>query len=85
MFGHFSTLSTAQKMKSSIKDFFSICDQIRRKLRIWSHLLKKPLIENFIFCAVMHERLTPHSQIQLFLKTFQITHHLLKILCLEMA
>ena len=24
----------------------------RRKLRIWSHLLKKPLIKNFIFCAV---------------------------------
>ena len=32
---------TAQKMKFSIKDFFSKCDQIRRKLRIWSHLLKK--------------------------------------------
>ena len=28
---------TAQKMKFSIKDFFSKCDQIRRKLRIWSH------------------------------------------------
>ena len=23
-----------------------------RKLRIWSHLLKKPLMENFIFCTV---------------------------------
>ena len=33
---------TAQKMKFSIKDFSSTCDQIRRKLRIWSHLLKKP-------------------------------------------
>ena len=43
---------TAQKMKFSIKDFFSKCDQIRRKLRIWSHLLKKSLIENFIFCTV---------------------------------
>ena len=43
---------TAQKMKFSIKDFFSKCDQIRRKLRIWSHLLKKSLMENFIFCAV---------------------------------
>ena len=28
-------------MKSSIKDFFSKCEQIRRKLRIWSYLLKK--------------------------------------------
>ena len=39
-------------MKFSIKDLFSECDQIRRKLRIWSHLLKKSLMENFIFCAV---------------------------------
>ena len=37
------------KMKISIKDFFSKCDQIRSFLRIWSHLLKKSLIENFIF------------------------------------
>ena len=36
-------------MKFSIKDFFSKYDQIRRKLRIWSHLLKKSLMENFIF------------------------------------
>ena len=44
---------TAQKLKFSIKDFFSKCDRIRRKLRIWSHLLKKSLMENFIFCAVI--------------------------------
>ena len=31
-----------------MNNFFSKCDQIRRKLRIWSHLLKKPLMENFI-------------------------------------
>ena len=41
-------------MKFSIKDFFSKCDQIRKKLRIWSHLLKKSLMENFIFCAVIY-------------------------------
>ena len=41
-------------MKFSIKDFFSKCDKIRKKLRIWSHLLKKSLMENFIFCAVMY-------------------------------
>ena len=35
-------------MKFYIKDFFSNYGQIRRKLRIWSHLLKKSLIENFI-------------------------------------
>ena len=43
----------AQKMKVSIKDFSSKCDQIRSFLRIWSHLLKKSLTENFIFlCCV---------------------------------
>ena len=43
---------TAQKMNFSTMDFFSECDQIRSKLRIWSYLLKKSLIEDFIFCAV---------------------------------
>ena len=43
---------TAQKIKFFIKDFFSKCDQIRRKLWIWSHLLNKFLMENFIFWAV---------------------------------
>ena len=46
------SLSTAQKMKFSMKDFFSKCDQICRKLRIWSYLLKKSLMKNFISCAV---------------------------------
>ena len=40
------------KMKFCIKDFFSKCDQIHSFLQIWSRLLKKPLIENFIFCAI---------------------------------
>ena len=40
---------TAQKMKFSIKDFFSKCDQIRSFLGIWSNLLKKSLMENLIF------------------------------------
>ena len=40
-------------MKFCIKEFFGKCDQIRRKLRIWSHLLKKPLMENVIFCEVL--------------------------------
>ena len=51
-------------MKFSIKDFFSKCDQIRRKLRIYSHLLKKSLIENFIFCVVTHEKTEFHNWIQ---------------------
>ena len=36
---------TAQKMKFSIKDFSIF-------LRIWSQLLQKPSLENFIFCTV---------------------------------
>ena len=43
---------TAQKMKFSIKDFLSKYDQIRSFQHIWSHLLKKSLMENFIFCVV---------------------------------
>ena len=43
---------TAQKMKFPIKDLFSKCDQIRRKLPVWSHLLNKSLMENFIFYVV---------------------------------
>ena len=37
------------------KYFFSKCDQIGRKQRIWSHLLKKYLMENLIFCAVFKD------------------------------
>ena len=50
VFTFLSTLPvTAQKIKFSIKDFFSKYDQIRSLLRIWSHLLKRSLMENFIF------------------------------------
>ena len=42
-------------MKFSIKDFFSKCDQIRKKLPIWSHLPKKSLMENFIFRIVWNK------------------------------
>ena len=45
-------LLTAQTMKFAFKNFFRKCDQIRSFLRIWSHLLKKFQMENFIFCAV---------------------------------
>ena len=41
-----------QKMKFSIKGFFSKCDQIHSFLRIWSHLLKKSAMKNFNFRAV---------------------------------
>ena len=40
--------STAKKMKFSIKNFFSKCDQVRRNLWIF--------MENFIFCTVQYFR-----------------------------
>ena len=46
-------------MKFSIIGLFSKCDQIRRKLRIWSHSMKKSLMENFIFCAMQFKTNAP--------------------------
>ena len=40
-------------MKFSIKDSFNRYDQICSFLWIWSHLFKKSLMENFIFCATI--------------------------------
>ena len=51
-------LITSQKMKFSIKDFFSKCDEIRSFLQIWLNLLKKSLMENFIFCEVYYRRIS---------------------------
>ena len=46
-----------QKMKFSIQDFFSNCDQIRSKLRIWSHLLKKSLVlsKSLVHCKMVQK------------------------------
>ena len=47
---------TAQQMKFSIKNFFRKCDQIRSILQIWSHSLKKFLMEKFITeCPAGHK------------------------------
>ena len=35
--------------QTTLKDFISKCDQVPSFQRIWSHLLKKSLMENFIF------------------------------------
>ena len=50
----FVYVSTAQKMKFSIKELFSIFNQIGSFLRIWSHLLKKSLMEKFICCVMLY-------------------------------
>ena len=57
--------NTAQKMKFFIKDLLSKCYQIRKKLRIWSHLLKKSLMENFIFCAVKKQHVASSLELSL--------------------
>ena len=43
-----------KKTKVSNKYFFSKYDQIHRKLRTCSYLLKKYLMGNFVFCAVQY-------------------------------
>ena len=51
----YSQVTLHTKKKFSIKDFLSKCDQIHKwshHLRIWSHLLKKSLMENFISFAL---------------------------------
>ena len=47
-------IDTAQKIKFSIKNLFSKCNQIRSFLGIWSHLLKKSLMESFVFCVMWY-------------------------------
>ena len=44
---------TAQKNDAFITDFFSKCDQMYGQLRIWSHLMKKAVKENFIFSVLV--------------------------------
>ena len=86
--------STGQKMKFLFKSFFSKCDQIRKKLWIWSNLLNKFLMENFNFFAV---KVSPcsfpmqklfsfiekirHLVIFNFHKTKFVTFHYKKMLC----
>ena len=47
-----SGIYAVQKMTFPIQYFFSKCYQIGSFMRIWSYILKKSLMENFIFCAV---------------------------------
>ena len=46
-----TAMHDAQKAKFSLKDLYSKFGQIRS--RIWSYLLKKSLMKNFSFCAVL--------------------------------
>ena len=42
-------------------DFFSKCNHI---LQIGSHLLKKSLMENFVFCAVVNKENQKQSELK---------------------
>ena len=57
---------TVQKIKFPIKNFFSSFQ------RIWSHLLKKSLMDNLIFCAVSPIQFLPRHlrSLQVDIKTF---------------
>ena len=61
-------------MKFSIKDFYSKCDEIRSFLRIWSNLLKKFLMENFIFCTVFACELCESFKDTFFIEHLHHTH-----------
>ena len=52
--------ATAQKMKFSIKDLFSKYDQIRSFRRIWSLLLKKSSVKNFMLSVFNREKITKY-------------------------
>ena len=41
-----------KNLKFSIKDFLSKCDPVSQETTYWTHLLKKSLMGNFIFCAM---------------------------------
>ena len=63
-------------MKFSIKDFFGKYEQISIFLQILSHLLKKSLVENFIFRAVLTVasrqliQLHPHQSVENWMISF---------------
>ena len=56
--------SRCANMKFSIKDFFSKCDQICRKMQMGSNKLKKSLMENFL-CSVKTSVITGNVKFRL--------------------
>ena len=69
-----NTITLHKRMEFSIKDFFSKCDQIcwSHLDRIWSHLLKKSLMENFSFCVVSVCRLALSLSLVIIAKLFHL-------------
>ena len=72
----------AQKMKFSVKDFFSKFDQIRHLLWIWSYLLKKSLMKNFflvqckmkLFAKIVNDWKLKFTKIWLFSRNSQLAN-----------
>ena len=71
MFNFETKKNDAQKMKFSFKASFSKCEQIRRWLWIFSHLLKKSLTVDFIFHAAMSIILAAYDLPEFNLWTFE--------------
>ena len=63
-------------MKFSAEDFLSKSDQIRRKLRIWSYLMEKFLMENFIFFAFVLDFRTHFSEKKFILEKMTVSVNL---------
>ena len=59
-------LCIAQKIKFSVKAFLSKCDHMRRKFQFRLHLLKKTLMENFIFVQCWLCFLSAYKTLHLF-------------------
>ena len=51
---------------------FKLPGNWKRKLRIWSHLLNKFVMENFIFCAVIVGASLVASQLHMEATTYQL-------------
>ena len=54
------TSAKSKKVSTATSSFFDVLSEngitLVSFLRIWSHLLKKSLMENFVFCAVQYGR-----------------------------
>ena len=55
-----TVITNAQKMNFSIQDFFGKCDQIRKKLRIWSHLQNGKF---HFLCSARHQFFVTFSKV----------------------
>ena len=62
---------STQKINFFVKNFFSKCEHIRKKLRIHSHLLNKSLTEKFIFYVVNNTGFTTESCKFFFKRNYQ--------------